>query len=256
MENWITYSLLTGVVLLGGLLVYFLKEKIMGSLKYLLAFSGAFMLGIAALHLIPEVYAKNSFSIGIYVLFGFLIQLILEYFSQGIEHGHIHAHENASSKFFAPILISLCIHAFLEGMPLAKEYIDSIGHLGHSHAHTHSHSHDTSDSSFLISILLHKFPVAIALMTLFIKSKVATNKAFFWLTVFALMAPLGHFAGVYFSEVFIANSNLLDIIMAIVLGMFLHISTTILFESDESHQFNLVKLLIVISGGVIAYLVV
>ena len=191
MENLLTYSLLIGVVLLGGLLVYFLKEKITGSLRYLLAFSGAFMLGIAALHLIPEVYAKNNFSIGIYVLFGFLIQLILEYFSQGLEHGHIHAHEHASSKFYAPILISLCVHAFLEGMPLAKEYIESTHGQGFAHAHMHSHSHDTTDSSFFISILLHKFPVAIALMTLFIKSKLAINKAFFWLIIFAFMAPLG-----------------------------------------------------------------
>lgn len=68
MENWITYLLLIGVVLSGGLLVFFLKEKITGSLKFLLAFSGAFMLGIAALHLIPEVYAEHQTYIGIYVL--------------------------------------------------------------------------------------------------------------------------------------------------------------------------------------------
>lgn len=250
MENWNTYFLLMGVVLLGGSSVYFLKEKITGSLKYLLAFSGAFMLGIAALHLIPEVYAKHSHTIGVYVLIGFLIQLVLEYFSQGIEHGHIHAHENATSKFFAPVLISLCIHAFLEGVPLAQE---AINHHGHLHGIT---SESDGDNSFLIGILLHKFPVAIALMTLFIKSKVATPKAFFWLIIFALMAPLGNFVGIYFSAFFVENGNLLEIIMAIVLGMFLHISTTILFESDESHKFNLVKLLIVISGGMVAYLVV
>jgi hypothetical protein len=59
MENWITYLLLIGVVLSGGLLVFFLKEKITGSLKFLLAFSGAFMLGIAALHLISICRASN-----------------------------------------------------------------------------------------------------------------------------------------------------------------------------------------------------
>ena len=91
MENFVTYSSLIGVVLLGGFLVFLLKEKITQYLKYILAFSGAFMLSIAVLHIIPEVYVNNGFSIGIFVLFGFLIQLILEYFSQGIEHGHIRA---------------------------------------------------------------------------------------------------------------------------------------------------------------------
>ena len=246
MENWITYSSLTGVVILGGLLVYFLKEKITGSLKYLLAFSGAFMLGIAALHLIPEVYTVHSYSIGVYVLLGFLIQLFLEYFSKGIEHGHIHAHDNAPSHFFIPILVSLCIHAFIEGIPLAKEMLDHTGH---------NHYHEPDENTFLISILLHKFPIAITLMTLFIKSKVAISKAFFWLIVFALMAPLGNFVGHYFSDFFLEKGNMLEKILAVVVGMFLHISTTILFESDESHKFNLVKLLIVISGGGIAYLV-
>ncbi len=247
MENWLTYFLLIGVVLSGGFLVYFLKEKITGSLKFLLAFSGAFMLGIAALHLIPEVYANHETYIGIFVLLGFLIQLILEYFSQGIEHGHIHAHKNASSRFFAPILISLCIHAFLEGLPLANE---TLGVHTHSHGFVHSDEH-----SFLISILLHKFPIAITLMTLFVKSNVEMKKAFFWLIIFSLMAPLGNFVAVYFSDFFQGNGNIMNKILAIVVGMFLHISTTILFETDESHKFNLAKLLLVISGGYVAYLV-
>ena len=246
MDNFFTYILLAGVVMLGGGLVYFLKEKITSGLRYLLAFSGAFMLGIAALHLIPEVYANHDTSIGIFVLLGFLVQLVLEYFSQGIEHGHIHAHKNASSKFFAPLLISLCIHAFLEGLPLANET------LGHNHSHGFIHS---DEHSFLISILLHKFPIAIALMTLFIKSDVEIKRAFFWLFVFSLMAPLGNLVALYYMDFFEANGNIMNKILALVVGMFLHISTTILFETDESHKFNLAKLILVISGGFIAYLV-
>ena len=166
MENSLNYISLIGVVLAGGLLVFFLKEKIGNSLKYLLAFSGAFMLGIAALHLLPEVYASHNFEIGIYVLIGFLVQLILEYFSQGIEHGHIHIHKDKTAYFLAPIIISLCVHAFLEGLPLAKDFAEEVHHHGHDHEH---------GNSFLISILMHKFPIAIALMTLFIKAKIKTR---------------------------------------------------------------------------------
>ena len=63
MENFVTYNSLIGVVLLGGFLVFLLKEKITQYLKYILAFSGAFMLSIAVLHIIPEVYVNNGFSI-------------------------------------------------------------------------------------------------------------------------------------------------------------------------------------------------
>lgn len=246
MENFVTYSCLVGVVLLGGLLVFFLKEKITQYLKYILAFSGAFMLSIAVLHIIPEVYVNNGFSIGIFVLFGFLIQLILEYFSQGIEHGHFHVHSSKSIYFLIPILVSLCFHAFLEGLPLAREFV----------GHGHNHAHDNTNNSFLVSILMHKFPIAIALMTLFLKAKLKMSLAFLWLIVFSFMAPLGNLMGIFFQDFLIDNNPIFDYILAIVLGMFLHISTTILFESDESHKFNLMKLLIIIVGGGLAYLVV
>jgi zinc transporter ZupT len=248
MENFVIYSSLIGVVLLGGLLVFFLKEKITQYLKYILAFSGAFMLSIAVLHIIPEVYMNNGFSIGVYVLIGFLIQLILEYFSQGIEHGHIHIHGNKSVYFLTPILISLCIHAFMEGIPLARDFSSEI-----HHAHGHNHEHG---NSFLVSILMHKFPIGIALMTLFLKAKLKTGLAFFWLIVFALMAPLGNLTGVLFQDFFNNYSAFFEYILAIVLGMFLHISTTILFESDESHKFNLMKLIIIMTGGIVAFIAV
>ena len=246
MDSLITNILLIGVVLFGGILVFLLKEKVTGSLKYILAYSGAFMLAVAVIHLIPEVYGSGNYRMGIYVLLGFLIQLILEYFSQGIEHGHIHVHENKSVYFLAPVLISLCIHALLEGVPLAKDFAQN------AHFHGHGHEHG---NSFLVSILMHKFPIAIALMTLFVKSKVKLSIAFMWLVIFALMAPLGNFIGTNFESFFSNNHVIIDNIMGIVLGMFLHISTTILFESEESHKFNLLKLIIIILGGTTAILV-
>jgi hypothetical protein len=36
--------------------------------------------------------------------------------------------------------------------------------------------------------------------------------------------------------------------MAIAIGMFLHISTTIIFESSEGHKINFMKLLSIIIG--------
>jgi hypothetical protein len=40
-----------------------------------------------------------------------------------------------------------------------------------------------------------------------------------------------------------------------VIGVFLHISTTILFESSEGHKFNLNKILAIIVAITIAYFI-
>ncbi|HRB53444.1 MAG TPA: zinc permease, partial [Bacteroidia bacterium] len=82
----ILFLLITG----GGLLYFLLNKSNDSLLKLSLAFSGAYLFGITITHLVPEVFSQGDKSIGIYVMTGFLFQIILEYFSKGIEHGHIH----------------------------------------------------------------------------------------------------------------------------------------------------------------------
>jgi hypothetical protein len=66
--------------------------------------------------------------------------------------------------------------------------------------------------------------------------------------LFGIMTPLGMLFGAG------QNSIQFDfsIVMAIVVGMFLHISTTIIFETNENHKFNLAKLLAILCGSAIA----
>ncbi len=87
-------------------------------LKLLIAFSGAYLLSITALHLLPEVFIGDDRGayFGSFVLIGFFIQVMLEYLSEGIEHGHAHTHRSAGLP--VGLMIGLCLHAFLEGMPL------------------------------------------------------------------------------------------------------------------------------------------
>lgn len=247
MNNYIIYISLIATVLIGGGLAYFIKKSMANGLKYILAFSGAFLLATSVMHLIPEVYASQNNKIGVFVLLGFLIQLFLEFFSQGIEHGHIHVHNHDNEKNAFPIvvMISLCIHSLLEGFPLVREMSSEM--------HLHAVHDDHADHSLLLGIILHKFPISIALMTMFLKTHLNIKKAFFWLVVFAVMAPLGTFLGHYFKDYLSDYVNFFDYSLAIVLGMFLHISTTILFESDESHKFNFIKLVLIITGGALAY---
>jgi len=235
----IILSLITSV-LAGGLIVYFFDKKDKQNIiKLLLAFSGGFLLSIAFIHFVPELYAHSSVNIGMYILLGFLVQLLLEFFSGGIEHGHIHNHSHGKIPW--AIIISLGVHSFLEGMPLAAPF------AGHETATSHYHG---SDQTLLMGIIFHQLPVAVALMTLLMAAKLKKMTAWLVLILFAVMTPIGFLIG-YISNDAIANFDF-NIILAIVVGMFLHISTTIIFETTENHKFNFYKLLSIISGFVVA----
>ena len=158
----------------------------------------------------------------------FLLQLFLEYFSKGAEHGHTHVHTIKKSFPFI-VLISLAIHSFIEAIPLVKS------HVGHNHA----------EQNLLWGIFLHKVPVAVALMTIFKSSEIKNSVAWLGLLVFALTAPLGLLTGSYLTEHYDFES---DWILAIAIGMFLHISTTIIFESNEGHKLNLLKFIAILFG--------
>lgn len=227
--NVITIGLLFASVIAGAIVVEIFKPKKGRNIQILLTFSGAYLLAVSVLHLLPELFRHNhSEHIGLYILGGFLIQIVLEYFSQGIEHGHFHK----SNVIPFSVLISLCLHALLEGIPLG-------GHL-----------HNSAQNALLTGIVLHKMPVAIVLMTFFLQSNIQKSKAYFYLLLFALMAPLGVFAG----NLFTALASLHNEIMAMVIGIFLHISTTILFESSGGHKFSSQKILAIIVGACIAIL--
>lgn len=202
-------------------------------LKLLIAFSGAYLLSITALHLLPEVFTGDDGAyFGSFVLVGFFIQVMLEYLSGGIEHGHAHTHRSAGLP--VGLMIGLCLHAFLEGMPLGG------GDAGHSH-HGHSHSHGLEP--LLLGIVLHKYPVAMVFLAMLLNSGLAKAKAFGLLAVFAAMAPLGTLlSGVEMVGQYNRES------LAIVIGIFLHVSTTILFESSEGHRFNAYKVVAIAAG--------
>ncbi len=208
----------------------------------MLAFSGGFLLSIGFIHFIPELYEASELPIGLYILCGFLIQLFLEFFSGGIEHGHVHTGRNKQIPY--GVIVALCIHAFLEGIPLGSQ-------LNGLEIAT-SHHHD-SDHTMLLGILFHRVPVAIALTTLLITSGVSKPKIWLILAIFAVTSPLGLILGLEQENLgFTMDFNA---ILAIVVGMFLHMSTTIIFETSENHTFNFLKFLTIVAGGGLAFLI-
>ncbi|WP_371812605.1 ZIP family metal transporter [Aquimarina sp. U1-2] len=222
------YILSISAVFLGSLIVFLFKPSNQKNLTLLLAFSGAFLLAITIFNLLPEVFEDTHAPkrIGVWIMVGILLQKVLEYFSKGAEHGHIHLDKN-TSRIPKLLFISLGIHAILEGFPI--HHADGI----------------------MLGIIVHKIPIAMILTTFLLNTKISRKLILLLLMVFALMTPLGTFL----SEHFTVMQNYYKEITALVIGIFLHVSTTILFESDAGHKFNITKLMVVLLATIMAYLI-
>lgn len=218
-------------VLIGYGIALFIKPSKKKNLKLLLAFSGAFLLSITVMHLLPEVYEADhahhghdhSNAIGIFIMCGILFQIILEFFSKGAEHGHVHGHDEIQTMPWL-LFISLCLHAFLEGFPVSHH------------------------ENLAIGIAIHHLPIAIILTAFFINAKLSRSIIFIFMVAFALMTPLGTVASSYLPML----NDYYTQITAIVIGILFHISSTIIFETSEGHKFNIAKVSMIILGIVLA----
>jgi len=131
------YALLFISVLVGGALAFLFRQGTKPTLVLLLSFSGAYLLGITVLHLLPGAFAETNASPGYWILAGFLVQLLLEQFSRGVEHGHVHVHERGHTAMAIQVMIGLSLHAFLEGLPLSHygEFHNALHGDDHGHHH-------------------------------------------------------------------------------------------------------------------------
>ena len=233
--------------LVAGLLIYLVPKGRNSNFKLLLVFAGSYLFAITVIHILPEIYRQYAEVelIGLFVLLGFFLQQLLEYFTSGIEHGHIHTHEHhghthsqTHSEVSALILLSaLCVHAFLEGGMVAQPQ---------------SLNFHYDINAILLGIVLHRAPAAFALMAVLSEQLRSKRRAIPYLVVFSLAAPLGLFVSEYFVEINLLSETGLIFLYALVSGNFLHISTTIVFESSPDHHFNARKLAVAIVGSLVA----
>ncbi|MBF8963327.1 ZIP family metal transporter [Pontibacter sp. FD36] len=212
-------------------------------LKMALAFSGAYLFTITIVHLLPDVLLgnPNPHRVGYWVLAGFFLQLVLELFSHGVEHGHMHtnhhSHGHVGSMPFL-LLGSLFIHSFLEGSILVE---GGERHVGHHHTGENFYA-------VLLGIAIHHVPAAFALMSVLMSRIGSFRKAFLWLLIFAIGSPLGILVSNYIIKDNIGGEAVFTALTGLVAGNFLHISTTILFETSPDHRFNRNKLLATLFG--------
>jgi len=197
----------------------------------MLAFSGAFLIGISFLKLVPEVFSSSLRFAGLFVIMGYLIQLVLELITEGVEHGHSHIHREDERATPFILLIGLCIHAFLEGTPISSGIESDVRR------------------SLIIGIIVHNIPISVTLMGLLLHYGCSWKKGLFYLSVFALMTPLGSIISnlIPFASS-VKMQHFYTYIMAVVIGIFLHVSTSILFEAEDNHQYNVQKFVVVCFG--------
>ena len=109
--------------LISGLLIYLVPSSKNSNFKLILVFAGSYLFAITVTHILPELYRQHQEVklIGLFVLAGFFLQQLLEYFTAGVEHGHLPVKQSG-------------IHA----------------HDHHDHAHHHSHQHHAVSALVLL----------------------------------------------------------------------------------------------------------
>ncbi len=242
-------SVLFFTPLLSGLLIYLIPTSKNTNFKLILVFAGSYLFAITVTHILPELYSQHQQVelIGLFVLAGFFLQQLLEFFTSGVEHGHIHTHNHDDhdhhhshhhkSVSALVLLLALCVHAFLEGGMLAQPINSSSVY---------------DMDAILLGIALHRAPAAFALMTVLASQLHSKSKALPHLIVFSLAAPVGLILSTYFVESEILSDAGLIYLYALVCGNFLHISTTIVFESSPEHRFNAKKMAVAVFGALVA----
>lgn len=222
----------------GGIIALSIRTADKNVLKLFLAFSGAFLFSITIIDILPSLYQNSPVTkIGLFILAGFFFQIVLEYFTKGIEHGHLH-HIHSRNRLPLTIIIGLCLHSFIEGMPMSN-----IGFLT-----------PEQRNNLIYGVALHEAPAAFTLITLLRHNRTANLPTFIILLVYSCMSLLGIYSSNLLSTFAFFTPEILQDILAIVVGTFLHISTTILFENSENHSFSRFKLVAIVVGVGLALL--
>ncbi|OGX87389.1 zinc/iron permease [Hymenobacter lapidarius] len=215
-------------------------------LKPLLAFSGAYLFTLTITHILPEalqMLPEQPARVGYWVLAGFFGQLVLEVFSQGVEHGHVHheaAHGPHDTSGRVPFLLlgALVIHSILEGSILV--HAPEVGHMSQNFY------------AIVVGVALHHIPAAFALATLLRLRLGRFRRVWPWLLLFALASPVGIVVSNYVVLSELLSGGLYAALLGLVAGNFLHVSTTILFETSPEHRLNWPKLGATLAGLLLA----
>jgi len=242
MNFYLAIATLVLPVVITGTLALFIKLK-QSVFKLVLAFSAAYLFSTTIMHLLPEVYQhKASALTGLFIVIGFCIQLLIERISSGLEHGHHHHHsEECKSHFPYAVIVGLLLHSFIEGMPVFQL----------------TENGGVVDYAIVFGLVVHNIPISFLFVALLKEHQVKVYSIIAYLIVFSFMAPVGMLANNLIHTLGGTQVNQYHYIAgAIVTGIFLYISTAILFETGNEHKYSWPKILALVSGVLFAYFLV
>lgn len=242
MHPLLAILLLVSPILVTGLVAYNISIQ-SSRLRLILAFSAAYLFAISIIHMLPEAFTQHQTKqTGLFIVVGFCLQLIIDTFSTGIEHGHVHLHSNECKKHLPyGIIIGLLLHSFLEGLPVYSINPNNGYHVNHQ---------------LVYGLIIHNFPITIAFVSLLKEHHTSRSKSILLLVIFSIMSPLGYFSSYALQSFGFSNYEVYGrVAYALVIGIFLHISTAILFESSEHHKYNIAKVIVMTFGIITAYLI-
>lgn len=155
------YAVLASLAnVIGALLVTARPPRHARLLDALLAFSAAFLIGVALLDLLPESLSAGGASAAWLVLLGY----VLVHFSQHVLVPHFHFGEEVhavTARVSVSALIGLLLHTVVDGMAIASGY----------------HVRPRLGALVAIAIGLHKVPEGVAIASLFLKAGWSTRAA-------------------------------------------------------------------------------
>lgn len=228
-------------ILLTGFIAYQLPIK-QGGLRLILAFSAGYLFSISIIHMLPEASVNGNAKLtGLFIVLGFCLQLVIDTFSTGIEHGHVHLHSQECHKRLPiGIIVGLMLHSFLEGLPVYEVGNGAEGKI---------------NFQLILGLGIHNLPITIAFVSLLKEHSKKRFGSLGLLLLFSLMTPIGFLFSYVLQQFGLRDYEIFSqAAYALVIGIFLHISTAILFESSVQHKYNIQKVLVMSGGILLAYL--
>ncbi len=232
---------LVAPILLAGTIAFNISIQ-QTRLRLILAFSAAYLFAISIMHMLPEAFAHSNIKlVGLFIVLGFCMQLLIDTFSTGIEHGHVHLHSNTCKKHLPyGIIIGLLLHSFLEGLPIYDLNAPENSYINYQ---------------LVLGLAIHNLPITIAFVSL-LKEHDSKGKNWLLLLLFSVMTPIGYLSSYALQSFGLHNYELYSqAAFALVIGIFLHISTAILFETSDQHRYNIAKVAVMAGGIILAYFI-
>lgn len=233
-------ALIAPILIVGS--IAFKLSIVQTRLRLILAFSAAYLFALSIMHMLPEAFANSNVKlVGLFIVLGFSIQLLIDTFSTGIEHGHVHLHSKECHNHLPyGIIVGLLLHSFLEGLPIYDLKSPESAFVNYQ---------------LILGLAIHNLPITIAFVSL-LKEHKAQSKKWLLLLLFSIMTPLGYLSSFFLQSVGLQNYEVYSqAAYALVIGIFLHISTAILFETSDQHRYNFAKVVVMAGGIVLAYFI-